>query len=41
MRTLSILVLLLMTLSACMKDDELWDFDRLNVDKPQGVFISQ
>ncbi len=39
MRALSILVLLLTTLSACMKDDELWDFDRLSVDKPQGVFI--
>ncbi len=22
-----------------MKDDELWDFDRLNVEKLQGVFI--
>ncbi len=39
MRALSILVLLLTMLSACMKDDELWDFDRLSVDKPQGVFI--
>ncbi|MCP4311221.1 MAG: YncE family protein [Bacteroidetes bacterium] len=22
-----------------MKDDELWDFDRLSVDKPQGLFV--
>ena len=29
------------TLSACMKDDELWDFDRLNVRTPAaGLFIT-
>ena len=38
-RPISILVLLLVTLSSCMKDDELWDFQRLGVDKLQGVFI--
>ena len=35
----SILMLLLATLTSCMKDDELWDFERLGVDKLQGVFI--
>ncbi len=39
MRILPILLLLGVSLTACMKDDELWDFDRLNVEKPQGVFV--
>jgi YVTN family beta-propeller protein len=39
MRALSFLVILLSTLSACMKDDVLWEFDRLNTDRPGGVFI--
>jgi len=34
-----LLLLLLVTLASCMKDDELWDFHRLSVDKLQGVFI--
>jgi len=39
MRILAILLLLGVSLPACMKDDELWDFDRLSVEKPQGVFV--
>ncbi|MDX2431475.1 MAG: YncE family protein [Bacteroides sp.] len=36
---LSILLLLLLSLPACMKDENLWDFDRLNADELQGVFV--
>ena len=32
-------MLMLLVLSSCMKDDELWDFDRLNVEKLKGVFV--
>ncbi len=39
MRQLILALLLLATLSSCMKDDELWDFDRLSVDKPRGIFV--
>jgi glutamine cyclotransferase len=39
MRQLILSLLLLASLSSCMKDDELWDFDRLSVHKPRGVFV--
>ena len=39
MRIFLISVLLLAGLGACMKDDELWDFERLDVEKSQGVFV--
>jgi len=39
MRQLILYMLVLATLSSCMKDDELWDFDRLLVQKPRGVFV--
>ncbi len=38
-RIFLISLLLLAGLSACMKDDELWDFERLDVEKTQGVFV--
>lgn len=39
MRQFFLFLLVLVIFSSCMKDDELWDFDRLLVDKPQGVFV--
>jgi len=39
MRLFCIFLFLLLILPACMKDDELWNFERLEVDQPKGVFI--
>lgn len=39
MRQIFLFLLFLLSLSSCMKDDELWDFNRLSVNKQKGVFV--
>jgi len=40
-RIIYISILLLLALSGCMKDDELWEFERMILEKPfRGLFIT-